>query len=116
MKFNKTKLICLIIVLILLISIPMGVLANSDDLEEVGIFALILLAGPAFYIYVYAKYSGKDKRHKHEEDTVSVVTNLEKSDELERRVKRSRTRSIGSYTFSNEGGGVLDTLNKKLNL
>lgn len=37
---------------------------------------LFLLAGPVFYLYQYARYRNRDKRHHHERETLSEIANV----------------------------------------
>ena len=100
--FKYTKKIVVLVAVIMLFIFPTRVLADSDDDEGNGGIALLLLSGPIYYGVMSAKYSGKNKRHAHEQETESVISNLQEKDTFAQSIKKSTTASIGEPIFSNQ--------------
>ena len=56
------------------------VLADSDSGGAAAAPLILMLSGFIFYAMMSARYRNADKRHVHEKETSTVVTNLECSD------------------------------------
>lgn len=58
------------------------ILAASDsDGDSKGLLAVLLLAGPVFYLIMYLRYRNADKRHHHESETEATKIDVRASDE-----------------------------------
>lgn len=68
------------------------VLASSDSNGDgFPIGALLLLAGPIFYLYVFFRYRNADKRHSHESETSADILNVQVADQPAGRVRGSKS-------------------------
>lgn len=64
------------------------VLADSGSSEDGSALAFVfLLAGPAFYAFVYLRYRNTDKRHKHEVETEASLLNVQVTDVLVKKLR-----------------------------
>lgn len=64
------------------------VLASSNsDGDGFPIAALLLLAGPIFYMYVFFRYRNADKRHMHESETTSDMLDVQVADQKSGAIK-----------------------------
>ncbi|MHA7135139.1 hypothetical protein [Oerskovia turbata] len=77
------------------------VVAESSTAEEQGvklvIVVVLLLAGPLFYWFTWARYRNTGKRHDHRRDTKSVTLDERGSDVHVRRLTgRSNSSMLGA--------------------
>lgn len=67
------------------------ILASGSNGDGFPLGALLLLAGPLFYLYVFFRYRNADKRHRHEAETTSSMHNVQVADQLASRITGSRS-------------------------
>lgn len=65
--------------------------SSSSDGDGFPIGALLLLAGPVFYLYVFFRYRNADKRHMHESETEAAMVDVQVADQLAGRVRGSKS-------------------------
>jgi len=55
---------------------------------------LFLLAGPLYFIAIYYQYRNKDKRHFHEKETPTQMSNLQVYDNFRERLTRQNSKRL----------------------
>jgi hypothetical protein len=79
----------------------------SDDELPASIVLVLLLGGPAFYIFTYMRYRNVDKRHIHETETPAQMSNLQQYDNFIEHRTRQRSRAIGGANDSSVTGSLM---------
>lgn len=91
--------------------------ASGDD-EGNGKLALLalLLAGPGYYGWIYARYRNVGRRHHHETDTKAETANVRTRDEFAGRLtKLKNSKMVGANEHAvqgalNAGAGAMSQL------
>ena len=86
---NKIKLIIVSIILAIM-AFFIGVFIDLDWIT----YVLPFVAGGGYYFYIYSVYRNHDARHKHEEETQSIVKNMQESDVFKEKRKKLRESKI----------------------
>ncbi len=55
---------------------------------------IFLLSGPAYFMFMYARYRNKGARHYHEKETEAQITNLTGDDRKVRRITGTSSSSL----------------------
>ncbi|HBT95139.1 MAG TPA: growth/differentiation factor [Coriobacteriia bacterium] len=66
----------------------------SGDEDGAGLALLLLMSGPAFFMFTYLRYRNTDKRHGHEHETPAEMNNLQQYDNLVKRLTRQDSSRI----------------------
>ena len=80
--------------------------AFFDDDSGGGAIALLILAGPLFYGVMYARYRNTDKRHFHESETPSALSNLRGYDNFVRHLKRQNNKTLANANNTKVHGSI----------
>lgn len=91
-------------------------LAIIVDFDYSGLFAL---SGLMFFLFFYFKYRNLNASHKYEKETKATIENVQKSDNLIKRLKglkNSRMSKANNTQFSNQSasGVAFDILNQSI--
>jgi hypothetical protein len=88
------------------------VFASDGEGDAASLLLLILLAGPIFFFAQYTRYRNYDKRHYHEKDTRSEITNIKKSDDLSEKRTRTSDRKLPGCNASVVEGSKIKPMDK----
>ncbi len=85
------------------------VLADSSDDDSAGWAAIFLVAGFAFYSFMYLKYRNTDKRHHHETETQASKANVQGAEtfvESRKKLKNARMKDANDQEVRGARAGA----------
>lgn len=85
---------------------PLAVFLDSSSDEGMELGLLLLLSGPAFFLFTYLRYRNTDKRHYHEVETPAEMSNLQQYDNLVEHLTRQRSSQIDGANDSMVTGSL----------
>ena len=100
-------------------SINPAILSFFFESEDSGALLafILLLSGPLFFLIMYTRYRNVDKRHLHEKETPTQLSNLQASDNfVECRTRQSTSTIAGANSTHVEGSIVKGIAVKTLSL
>ncbi len=84
----------------------LAVFASSDE-DGVGAVLLLLLGGPAFFMFTYMRYRNTDKRHRHEIETPAEMNNLQQYNNFIKHLTRQSSSTITGANDNVVSGSLL---------
>jgi len=84
---------------------------SSDDSGKAAIF-LLLVAGPIFFSYVYARYRNNNKRSMYEKNTPTTMSNLRHYDNFTKHLTRQNSGRISGDNERRVNGSIVQNANK----
>ena len=90
-------------------NIVLSAAAFRDSDESGNAILLLLLSGPAFFLFNYMRYRNKDKRHRHESETPTRIENLRRYDNFIEHKKGCQSKTIQGENSMRVSGSVVNT-------
>ena len=89
--------------------IVLPAVAFMDSEDNANVILVLLLSGPAFFLFHYMRYRNKDKRHRHESETPTRIENLRRYDNFIEHKKGCQSKTIQGENSMRVSGSVVNT-------